>query len=87
MSESVFLGASGELVGSAPEGGEEEEAAIGEEEEGRMGGGGLDCLVGVEHRAEVRMGTEERGSEGVGAMQEGGGLWWCEAREDIWENL
>ena len=79
MSESVFLGASGELDGSAPEGGDED--AAGDGEEGRMGGGG--CLVGVEQRAEVRMGTERGSEEGV-AIEEGGRFWWC-AREDICE--
>ena len=79
MSERVFLGASGELDGSAPEGGDED--AAGDGEEGRMGGGG--CLVGVEHRAEVRMGTERGSEEGV-AIEEGGRFWWC-AREDICE--
>ena len=80
MSERVFLGASGEVGGSAPEGGDDDVAGD-EEEEGRMGGGG--CLVGVEQRAEVRMGTE-RGRDEVVAMQEGGGGWCC-AREDICE--
>ena len=71
MSERVFLGASGELDGSAADVGDDD--AAGDEEEGRMGGGG-GCLVGVEHRAEVRMGTE-RGSEEAVAMEEGGGGW------------
>ena len=85
MSESVFLGASGELDGSfgPPDGGDDDEDGAAGEEQGRMGrmggrGGEDDRLVGVEQSAEVRMGTEERpdGSEEEELGINDGRLWW-----------
>ena len=77
MSESVFLAASGELEGSAADGGEEEAAGDAEGKGGRSCG----CFVGVEQSAEVNMGTERGNEEGGAAAAEAGevvhGEWWC----------